>query len=157
MKLWDKGFEIDGRIERFTVGKDRELDLMLAPFDVLGTMAHVRMLESRGLLSGEELSLLLPELQAISESMPDNAQLIGIVGDVKHQRSDEYIEALTLTEKNSITYINLIADSSMKFMDNIIYVPTTVLVDSEGNVIGEPIIGSEVEKYKKALADYLNK
>ena len=99
----------------------------------------------------------LPDLQELSESMPDNAQLIGIVGDVKHQRSDEYIEALTLTEKNSITYINLIADSSMKFMDNIIYVPTTVLVDSEGNVIGEPIIGSEVEKYKKALADYLDK
>ena len=68
MKLWDKGFEIDGRIERFTVGKDRELDLMLAPFDVLGTMAHVRMLESRGLLSPEELSLLLPELQAIYRS-----------------------------------------------------------------------------------------
>lgn len=68
MKLWDKGFEIDGRIERFTVGKDRELDLMLAPFDVLGTMAHVRMLASRGLLSPEELSLLLPELQAIYRS-----------------------------------------------------------------------------------------
>ncbi|MBQ5984295.1 MAG: argininosuccinate lyase [Bacteroidales bacterium] len=68
MKLWDKGFEIDGRIERFTVGKDRELDLMLAPFDVLGTMAHVRMLASRGLLSTEELSLLLPELQAIYRS-----------------------------------------------------------------------------------------
>ena len=68
MKLWDKGFEIDGRIERFTVWKDRELDLMLAPFDVLGTMAHVRMLESRGLLSPEELSLLLPELQAIYRS-----------------------------------------------------------------------------------------
>ncbi len=76
MKLWDKGFEIDGRIERFTVGKDRELDLMLAPFDVLGTMAHVRMLESRGLLSGEELSLLLPELQAIWRSAVEGSFVI---------------------------------------------------------------------------------
>ena len=99
----------------------------------------------------------MPELQAVSESMPDNAQLIGIVGDVKHMRSDEYIEALTLVEQNGITYTNLIADRSMKFMDKILFVPTTVLVDSEGNVIGDPIIGNEVEKYKKALADYLNK
>lgn len=99
----------------------------------------------------------LPELQAISESMPDNAQLIGIVADVKHQRSDEYVEALTLAEKNGITFTNLIADSSMKFIDKVMFVPTTVLVDSDGNVIGDPIIGSEVEKYKKALADYLNK
>ena len=98
----------------------------------------------------------LPDLQEVSETMPDNAQLIGIVGDVKSMRSDEYVEALKLVEKNGITYTNLIADRSMKFMDNIMFVPTTVLVDAEGNVIGDPIIGSKVEEYKKALADYLN-
>ena len=41
MKLWDKGFSVAEKIDRFTVGKDRELDLYLAPYDVLGTMAHI--------------------------------------------------------------------------------------------------------------------
>ena len=49
-KLWDKGFEINAEIERYTVGRDRELDLYLAQDDVLGSMAHITMLESIGLL-----------------------------------------------------------------------------------------------------------
>ena len=65
MKLWDKGYELDGRIERFTVGKDRELDLMLAPFDILGTLAHVTMLGKTGLLGHDEVERLVPELQAL--------------------------------------------------------------------------------------------
>ena len=65
MKLWDKGFSVDEKIDRFTVGKDRELDLYLAPYDVLGTMAHITMLESVGLLEKSELDALLPELKAI--------------------------------------------------------------------------------------------
>ena len=65
MKLWDKGFSVDEKIDRFTVGKDRELDLYLAPYDVLGTMAHITMLESVGLLEKDELDALLPELKAI--------------------------------------------------------------------------------------------
>ena len=46
MKLWEKSVKVDSDIERFTVGKDREMDLYLAPYDVLGSMAHVTMLES---------------------------------------------------------------------------------------------------------------
>ena len=65
MKLWDKGFSVDEKIDRFTVGKDRELDLYLAPYDVLGTMAHITMLESVGLLEKDDLDALLPELKAI--------------------------------------------------------------------------------------------
>ncbi len=67
MKLWDKGFEPDKMIEEFTVGRDRELDLRLARYDVEGSMAHIRMLESIGLLSADELSMLLAELGNISE------------------------------------------------------------------------------------------
>ena len=62
-KLWDKGFKADARIDAFTVGKDRELDLQLALFDILGTIAHITMLESIGLLTREELDALLPELR----------------------------------------------------------------------------------------------
>ena len=64
-KLWDKGYDEDSRIDEFTVGNDRELDLALAPYDILGTMAHITMLEKVGLLSKEDLDLLLPELRNI--------------------------------------------------------------------------------------------
>lgn len=64
-KLWSKGFEINSEIERFTVGKDREMDLYLAKYDVLGSMAHITMLESIGLIGKDELPVLLKELRGI--------------------------------------------------------------------------------------------
>ncbi len=64
-KLWDKGFEIQDKIEKFTIGRDREMDLYLAEADVLGSMAHITMLESIGLLQSEELKQLLAELRNI--------------------------------------------------------------------------------------------
>ena len=64
-KLWDKGYDEDARIDAFTVGHDRELDLELAPFDILGTMAHITMLESVGLLPKADLERLLPELRSL--------------------------------------------------------------------------------------------
>ncbi|MDO4980322.1 MAG: argininosuccinate lyase [Prevotellaceae bacterium] len=65
MKLWEKNFEINKEIERFTVGRDRDMDLYLAKYDVLGSMAHITMLESIGLLTKEELTALLAELRNI--------------------------------------------------------------------------------------------
>lgn len=65
MKLWDKGFEPDKMIEEFTVGNDRQLDLRLARYDVEGSMAHIRMLESIGLLQADELEKLLAALADI--------------------------------------------------------------------------------------------
>ena len=65
MKLWEKNFEINKEIERFTVGRDREMDLYLAKYDVLGSMAHITMLESIGLLEKDELAQLLAELKNI--------------------------------------------------------------------------------------------
>ena len=64
-KLWEKNVQVDHDIEKFTVGKDREMDLYLAPYDVLGSMAHITMLETIGLLTADELSLLLNELRRI--------------------------------------------------------------------------------------------
>jgi len=63
MKLWDKGKSVNEAIEKFTVGKDRELDLFLATYDILGSMAHVTMLESVGLIKKDELPVLLTELK----------------------------------------------------------------------------------------------
>ena len=65
MKLWSKGFEINKEIERFTVGRDREMDLYLAKYDVMGSMAHITMLNSIGLIADDELPLLLNELRKI--------------------------------------------------------------------------------------------
>ena len=64
-KLWEKNFEVNQEIERFTVGRDREMDLYLAKYDVLGSMAHITMLESIGLLGKDELPQLLQSLRAI--------------------------------------------------------------------------------------------
>lgn len=64
-KLWEKSVHVTEEIDRFTVGHDRELDLYLAKYDVLGSMAHVTMLHSIGLIADEELPVLLRELRAI--------------------------------------------------------------------------------------------
>lgn len=64
-KLWEKSVVVDHDVETYTVGLDREMDLYLAPYDVLGSMAHITMLESIGLLEKDELSALLVELKKI--------------------------------------------------------------------------------------------
>lgn len=64
-KLWEKSTQVNAKIEAFTVGRDREMDIFLAKYDVLGSMAHIRMLESVGLLQSNELELLLAELKNI--------------------------------------------------------------------------------------------
>ena len=66
-KLWEKSTEVNKAIEKFTVGKDRELDLFLAPHDIMGSLAHTQMLESIGLLEKEELEQIHQELRSIYE------------------------------------------------------------------------------------------
>ena len=70
--VWYKGTDVNEAVERFTVGLDREMDMFLARFDVIGTVAHIRMLESIGLLTGEELSSLEDELRLIYRRISDN-------------------------------------------------------------------------------------
>lgn len=64
-KLWEKNTSVDGSVEAYTVGLDREMDLYLAPYDILGSLAHIKMLESIGLLTGDELNTLSIELKNI--------------------------------------------------------------------------------------------
>ena len=73
MKLWDKGFNVDKAIESFTIGNDTELDMYLAPFDVLGNIAHVTMLTEVGLLDKSELPALKKELSKIYKSTQDGS------------------------------------------------------------------------------------
>lgn len=64
-KLWEKSTQVDTAVETYTVGLDREMDLYLAPYDVLGSMAHIRMLNSIGLIAGDELKVLTEALRDI--------------------------------------------------------------------------------------------
>ena len=86
MKLWDKGYNVDDKIDKFTVGLDREMDLFLAPYDVMGTMAHITMLESVGLLKKDELTVLLAELKNIyQETLKGNFRIEDDIEDVHSQ------------------------------------------------------------------------
>ena len=75
-KLWEKNFEVNTEIEKFTVGRDRELDLYLAKHDVLGSMAHITMLQTIDLLTADELNALLQELRNIHQTVLDGKFII---------------------------------------------------------------------------------
>ena len=64
-KLWQKAYDLDAKIEAFTVGRDRELDLQLAPFDIAGSLAHGKMLSEVGLLPPAEYELLAEQLRQL--------------------------------------------------------------------------------------------
>lgn len=94
MKLWQKDKDSLKSVETFTVGKDRELDMHLAPFDVLGSLAHIQMLESIGLLSKDEWRKLSDELKLIYKRIE--------AGDFKIEEGVEDIHSqveLELTKK----------------------------------------------------------
>lgn len=127
MKLWEKGQSTNQQIENFTIGQDPILDLSLAPFDIQGTLAHIVMLESIGLLSSAELAILKPELIAlyqqalagalkIEEGMEDIhsqielilTQKLGEVGKKIHSgrsRNDQVLTAIKLFTRAEIQLI----------------------------------------------------
>ena len=93
-KLWEKNIQVDAKIEAFTVGRDRELDLFLAKYDVLGSMAHIRMLQSVGLLEVKELELLHNELNVIYKLAANGEFIINEGVEDVHSQVE-----LMLTEK----------------------------------------------------------
>jgi len=76
MKLWDKGFSTDKKIDIFTVGNDRELDLELAKYDVIGNIAHAKMLSSIGVLTDDECNALVQELKNIGKTVDEGTFII---------------------------------------------------------------------------------
>ena len=86
MKLWQKDTQVNKEIERFTVGKDRKMDMFLAPFDVLGSLAHTAMLAEIGLLEKSEKEVLHVELKKIyAEIQAGNFKIENDVEDVHSQ------------------------------------------------------------------------
>jgi len=76
MKLWDKGISIDKKIENFTVGNDREIDLHIAKYDVKASLAHAKMLASIDIISSEELQQLEKGLQELNQQIDNNTFVI---------------------------------------------------------------------------------
>ena len=94
MKLWDKGYSTDKKIDQFTVGNDRELDLALAKYDIQASTAHAKMLGKIGLLTAEETQVLVRELQNIAINIKEGNFIIEDSFEDVHSKI-EYI----LTEK----------------------------------------------------------
>ncbi len=150
MKLWQKEKDVSSAVEKFTVGNDKELDLYLAPFDVLGSLAHVRMLQSVGLLSKEELKSLEEELKIIykkinsgdfklDEGVEDiHSQIeflltkkLGAVGKKIHSarsRNDQVLVDLKLFLRSEIeklvistkVFFDLLIEQSEKYKDDLL-------------------------------------
>jgi argininosuccinate lyase len=100
MKLWDKGYKISKEIEEFTVGKDRDLDLLLAKYDVRGSIAHGKMLEKIGLLSKSEFKKIYSELIKIVNQIENKSfKIRDDVEDVHSQIEFILIQALGETGK----------------------------------------------------------
>lgn len=127
MKLWDKGFSTDKKIDHFTVGNDRELDLHLAKYDVIASKAHAKMLGKIGLLTDDETSALVMELDAIAASIEEGTftiedsfedmhskiefiltEKLGATGKKIHtarSRNDQVLVAMHLYLKDELTEI----------------------------------------------------
>lgn len=101
----------------------------------------------------------MPELAEWQKSMPKNVQIIGIVCDVNSIDDAKGISnAKAILKKAGATFPNVIANQSLaQFLNGIQFVPTTFLVDKNGNIVGDMIVGAQVAKYKKAVEDYLAK
>ncbi|MCK8480477.1 argininosuccinate lyase [Psychroserpens algicola] len=128
MKLWDKGISIDKKIEQFTVGNDREIDLHIAKYDVQASLAHAIMLASIGIISSEELQQLKNGLHLLSEAIENGTfsiestfedvhskieyeltQSLGEVGKKIHtarSRNDQVLVALHLYYKDNLNEIH---------------------------------------------------
>ncbi len=99
----------------------------------------------------------MPELGEMARSMPDDAQIIGLVCDAT-AGSAEIQAALKITRDAGADFVNIVPDEQLtKFMANVEAVPTTIFVNSRGEVVGKAIVGADVEGYKDELAKLLKK
>jgi len=139
MKLWDKGISIDKKIEQFTVGNDREIDLHIAKYDVLASLVHAKMLQSVGILSKDELTQLEKGLVHLAKQIDEEAfviesqfedvhskiefeltEMLGDVGKKIHtarSRNDQVLVALQLFYKENM---KLIQGKTKTFFDTLL-------------------------------------
>ncbi|WP_452218643.1 argininosuccinate lyase, partial [Lacinutrix undariae] len=144
MKLWDKGISIDKKIEQFTVGNDREIDMHIAEYDVQASLAHAQMLAKIDIITAEELQQLESGLAILSKQIEDGTFVIdaqfedvhskiefeltktlGEVGKKIHtarSRNDQVLVALQLFYKENLSVIN---SKTETFFDNLLQLAET--------------------------------
>ncbi len=150
MKLWDKGFSTDKKIDHFTVGNDRELDLQLAKYDVIASTAHAKMLGKIGLLSQQETNDLVNELDTIGKTIEKGSftiedsfedmhskieflliEKLGDTGKKIHtarSRNDQVLVAMHLYLKNELNEIKDLTKSFFSLLINLADKYKTVLL-----------------------------
>ena len=97
----------------------------------------------------------MPELGEMARNLPADAQLIGLVCDASEE-SAQIQKAIQITQEAKANFVNIIPDAQlMHFMENVEAVPTTIFVNSKGEVVGKAIIGADVEAYKNELEKLL--
>ena len=144
MKLWDKGIAIDKKIEQFTIGNDREIDIHIAKYDVQASLAHAKMLAKINIITASELELLEKGLQELLEQINNNTFVIeeqfedvhskiefeltkkyGEVGKKIHtarSRNDQVLVALQLYYKDNL---RLICDKTHTFFETLLNLAET--------------------------------
>lgn len=101
----------------------------------------------------------MPELGEWAKEMPENVQIVGLVQDISGTEDQEHVElAKQITSKANADFLQIIAGTNdfAEVMSSLVGVPTTIFVDKSGNVVGEPIVGADVEGYKTFVEEYLN-
>lgn len=141
MKLWDKGIDIDKKIEQFTVGNDREIDIHIAKYDIQASVAHAKMLESVGLITTDELQLLLKQFEIMTKQVEANEfeieaqfedvhskieyELIQKLGDVGRKihtarsRNDQVLVALHLYFREQLKQIKALSQEFFNTLLNL--------------------------------------
>ncbi len=98
----------------------------------------------------------MPELGEWAAELPDNVQIIGVLTDVPEGDAGMIKTAKKICEKTGVTYTNIVcSDTVDKMLADVEAVPTTFFLDSEGKTVCAPMLGADVEGYKKAVSDYL--
>ena len=99
----------------------------------------------------------MPELGAWAKEMPENVQIIGLVADISGETDTKQIEtAKTILEKTDADFQNIIPNEDfVPLLSTVVGVPTTYFINSEGKIVGKPIVGAQVSKYKSFVEGYL--
>lgn len=98
----------------------------------------------------------MPELAEMARNLPDNAQIVGIVCDTSVDTPEQIADAREILQKSNVDFVNIVPDKQLQtFMANVEAVPTTIFVNSKGEVFGKAIIGADVKGYKDELEKLL--
>lgn len=99
----------------------------------------------------------MPELGEWAKEMPDNVQMVGLVIDINGEEDTEHRDlAVDITSKAGAEFTQLIANQDFApVLKDVLGVPTTMFIDKDGNIAGDPILGADVDGYKKFVEEYL--